>query len=219
MPEIPVSWATRTKKTKQNKTKKQQKTKQNKNKKQKQKQSPVGYARDKAKYAQYFKGNKILPISELVEAVQPKTIYFIVTDLKTRRLAGIKKDTFEELLKAAGIPAKYFCRSSFDTWNVLLSTEELAAKLPGSNISSKFFRLQPEYKGQGRIRVTVCNVPIQLNGDVLTAYSGVEDITTSKSFCGTAHGDYLVTMCLDRVRVSGHPPCYKIRGSNHDGGR
>ena len=84
----------------------------------------------------------------------------------------------------------------------MLPSEELATKLTGSNISSKHFRLQPEYKGQRKIKVTVCNVPIKLNGDVLTAYlseyGGVEDIITSKSASGTAHGDYFVNMCLDR---------------------
>ena len=48
----------------------------------------------------------------------------------------------------------------------------------------------------------MCNVPIQLNGDILTTYlndyGGANDITTSKSSSGTAHGDYFVTMCLDR---------------------
>ena len=79
--------------------------------------------------------------------VQPKILSFIITDLKTRRLAGIKKETFEELLKTSGIPARYFCRRSFATWDVLLPTEDLAKKLAGSNISPKYYRLQPEYKG------------------------------------------------------------------------
>ena len=166
------------------------------------KKSPEDYAKDRIKYAQYFQGNKILSISELVEAVQPKMISFIVTDMKTRRLTGFKKDTFEELSKAAGIPAGYFCRRSFATWDVLLPSEELATRLVRSNISSKHFRLQPEYKVQRIIKVTVCNVPIQLNGDVLAAYiseyGGVWDIITSKSASGIAHGDYFVAMCLDR---------------------
>ena len=105
MPEILVSWSAQIKK-----------------------RSPGDYAKDRAKYAQYFQGNKILPIPELVETVQPKTISFIVTDLKTRRLASIEEDTFEELLKAAGIPARYFCRRSFATLDVLLPSEELAKK-------------------------------------------------------------------------------------------
>ena len=44
----------------------------------------------------------------------------------------------------------------------------------------------------------VCNVPIQLNGEVLAAYlsryGDIKDITTN----GTAHGDCFVTMCLNR---------------------
>ena len=97
------------------------------------------------KYAQYFKGNRILPIPELVEAVQPKTLSLIVSDIKTRRLAGLKKEKFEEILKAAGIPARCFCRRSFATWGVLLPSQELAAGLAsGSCVSTKQYRLQPE---------------------------------------------------------------------------
>ena len=52
------------------------------------------------------------------------------------------------------------------------------------------------------IRVTVCNVPIQLNGDVLVTYlskyGSVEAVTPMKSFYGTAHGDYILTACVDR---------------------
>ena len=94
------------------------------------------YKKDRAeKYAQYFKGNQILPIPELVEAVQPKTLSLIVTDIKTRKLAGLKKekDKFEELLKVAGIPARYFCRHSFATWDIQLPSQELATKLAGNH--------------------------------------------------------------------------------------
>ena len=126
----------------------------------------------------------------------------MVTDQKTRRLAGLRKDTFEEILKAARIPAKYYCRRSFATWVVLLTSEELATKLAGDNITTKHFQLQPEYLGQRRIKVTVCNVPIQLNGEVLAAYlcehGEMEDIIKAKSPNETVHGDYFFTMCLNR---------------------
>ena len=71
--EIPVSWSAKTKKM-----------------------SPEDYANNRAKYTQYFKGNRILPIPELVEAVQPKTISFIITDpVKhfTQTLIAIKNET------------------------------------------------------------------------------------------------------------------------------
>ena len=132
-----------------------------------------------------------------------------MTDLKTRRLAGIKKETFEDLLKAAGVPAKYYCRRSFATWDVLLPSEDLATKLAGDNITSKYFRLQPEYMGRRKIKITVCNVPIQLNEDVLAVYLSIygdtEDIVKAKSANGTAYGDYIFTMCLDRGGVTAIP--------------
>ena len=167
-----------------------------------QKKCPKDYTKIKEKYEKYFQGNRILPIPKLVHEVQPKIISFVVTDLKMRRLAGIKKDTFEDLLKAAGIPAKYYCRRSFATWDVLLPSEDLAAKLAGDSITSKYFRLQPEYMGKQRIKITICNVPIQLNEEVLAAfltiYGDIENIEKAKSMNGTAHGDYILTTCLDR---------------------
>ncbi len=75
-----------------------------------------------------------------MQEVQPKIVSFVVTDLKTRRLTGLRKDTFEEILKSAEIPAKYNCRRSFATWDVLLPSEELAIKLAGYNITTKHFR-------------------------------------------------------------------------------
>ena len=59
------------------------------------KKKPSDYARDRAeKYANYFKEGEILLIPELVEAVEPKTLSFVVTDLNTKRLAGLKKRNF-----------------------------------------------------------------------------------------------------------------------------
>ena len=118
VPSMPVSWSTQVNK-----------------------KTPQDYKKDRTEeYAQYFQGNRILPILELVEAVQPKTLSLIVTDIKTRRLAGLKKEKFEELLKAAGIPARYFCRRSFAIWDILLPSQELAMKLAGnSSITTKYY--------------------------------------------------------------------------------
>ena len=117
-----------------------------------QKKTQLDYNICREKYEKYFEGNRIHPIPELIKEVEPKTISFVVTDLRTRRLAGIKKYVFEDLLRAADIPAKYYCRRSFATWDVLLPSEEQAAKLAGGNITSKYFWLQPEYMGRRRIK-------------------------------------------------------------------
>ena len=177
------------------------------------KKSPCDYAIDRVeKYEKYFKDWEILPIPELVEAVEPKTLSFVVTDIKTKRLAGLKKETFEDLLKTANIPGKYFCRRSFAIWDVLLPSEEVAKSLADGNITTRCFRLKPEYRGKRRIRVTVCNVSMQLSGDVLAAYlsiyGGVEQVTQVTSTRGTAYGDYVFVMCLDR---GGNKIPHKIR--------
>ena len=48
----------------------------------------------------------------------------------------------------------------------------------------------------------MCNVPTQINVDVLAAYlsehGDVEEIIKANSTNGTAHGDYFLTMCLNR---------------------
>ena len=105
---------------------------------QKQKKKTEDYENDiKNKYAKYFKDGEILLMPELVQAVEPKTISFVITDIKTRRLANVNKEKIEETLKSAGIPGKYICRRSFATWDVLLPTEELAKKLATNNINTK----------------------------------------------------------------------------------
>ena len=186
---------------------------------QKKKKSPEDHENDRVtKYAKYFKENEILPIPELVEAVKPKTLSFVVTDLRTRRLAGLKKESFEELLKTAGIPGKYFYRRSFSTWDVLLPSEEIAKKLAISIIITKYFRLQPEYRGRRRIKVTICKVSMQLNGDIITAnlssYDGVEDYIEIMSPHGTAYSDFSFTMILNRGGFNAIPHIISYRHNN-----
>ena len=115
---------------------------------------------------------------------------------------GLKKETFEELLRKANIPCQYFCRKSFATWDVLLPTEEQAAKLAANNITTKYFRLEPEYRGTRKLRVTICNVPAHITGEVLAAYLSsygqVEEYNLLRSPAGTAYGDYAFRLCLTR---------------------
>ena len=63
----------------------------------------------------------------------------------------------------------------------------------------RYFQLQPEYRGKQTI---TCNIQIQLNGNVLTAYlskyGSVEAVTPLKASDRTAHGDYIITVCLDK---------------------
>ena len=168
-----------------------------------QQRGPEEYEKDRVgRFAKYFKGNEILPIPEIADKITPRVLSLVVSDLKTKRLVGLTKDVFEELLRKAGIPCQYFCRKSFATWDVLLPTEKQAAKTAESDIITKHFRLQPEYKGTRRLRVTVCNVPAIITGEVLAAYLSafghVEEFNLLRSPAGTAYGDYAFRLCLSR---------------------
>ena len=168
-----------------------------------QQRGPEEYEKDRVgRFAKYFKGNEILPIPEIADKITPRVLSLVVSDLKTKRLVGLNKEVFEELLRKAGLPCQYFCRKSFATWDVLLPTEEQAAKTAESDIITKHFRLQPEYKGTRRLRVTVCNVPVIITGEVLaaylSAYGHVEEFNLLRSPAGTAYGDYAFRLCLTR---------------------
>ena len=85
---------------------------------------PEDYERDRmGKYADFFIGNEILPIPEIMDKIEPQIISFVVTDLKTRRLVGLKRENFEEVLRTSGVPCQYFGRKSFATWDVLMPTK------------------------------------------------------------------------------------------------
>ena len=168
-----------------------------------QQRGPDEYEKDRVgRFAKYFKGNEILPIPEIADKIIPRVLSLVVSDLKTKRLVGLTKEVFEELLRKAGIPCQYFCRKSFATWDVLLPTEKQAAKTAETDIITKHFRLQPEYKGTHRLRVTVCNVPAIITGEVLaaylSAYGHVEEFSLLRSPAGTAYGDYAFRLCLTR---------------------
>ena len=74
-----------------------------------QQRGPADFERDRVgRYAKYFKGNEILPIPELVEKLTPRILSLVVSDLKTKKLVGLNKDIFEELVRKAGIHANTF---------------------------------------------------------------------------------------------------------------
>ena len=148
------------------------------------------------------KAMRFCPFWKSFKKIEPRIVSLVVTDFKSRRLVGLKKEGFEDLLRKAGVPCQYFGRKSFATWDVLLPSSDQVAKVASSNINTKFFRLQPEYLGTRRIRVTVCNVPAFITGEVLAAflstYGRVEEINLLRSAAGTAYRDYVFRMCLTR---------------------
>ena len=152
------------------------------------------------KYARYFQGNTILPIPKLTQTLEPRTVSYVVTDLRSKRLASLKRENFEGLLCAKGVPCKHYCRRSFGTWDVLLPTEEKAKKLAGRNVVTKLFQLQLEYMGTRRMKVTIC---IRVELLFLSTYGRVEEACPLlKSNKGTIFRSYSFLICLKKEGFS-----------------
>ena len=80
--------------------------------------------------------------------------------------------------------------------------------LAQGNIMTKHFKLQPEYMGMRKIKVTVSNVPISLLGYVLTflsKYSRVEDFDEVQSTVGSVVRDSAFLMCLESGALTRSP--------------
>ena len=74
-----------------------------------QQKNPEEYEKDRVgKYAQYFKGDEILPIPEILEKLEPRILSLVVTDLKTRRLVGLKKKALKTSFGKQAFPVNTF---------------------------------------------------------------------------------------------------------------
>ena len=64
-------------------------------------------------------------------------------------------------------------------------------------------------------------IPNQINGDALAAYFSkygcVETVTPLKSSDGTAHGDYILMVCLDKKGFLGIPPYHFLWATINNG--
>ena len=105
-------------------------------------------------------------------------------------------------MKTSRVPCQYFCRRNNVIWDILLSTEEVAAKLASKNIITKIYQLQPEYMDMRRIKVVIHNAPVNLPGDnlafFLSTYGQVEEIIPLRGGTKMTNGDYAFILCLKR---------------------
>ena len=101
------------------------------------------------------------------------------------------------------LPAK-FCHMGYPA-----ALRRADGKAGWQQYNNKYFRLQPEFRRRRHIEVTVCNVPLQLDGDVLAAYTSaygsVEETTSIRSVDGTAHGNNVFNICMNRENSQAVP--------------
>lgn len=90
-------------------------------------------------------------IPEALKAVNRRTISLLTTDVKSRKLIGVIRETREEALKCLNI-GNVLARRLNATWNIVLPTDQEARLMGRSRLMSKSVRLQTEklvHVGQG----------------------------------------------------------------------
>lgn len=68
----------------------------------------------------------LLTVSSAQEAVATKTISLLTTDVKTRKLVGVSRETIEEALTSLNIGASVLTKQSNTMSDILLASEEVA---------------------------------------------------------------------------------------------
>ena len=80
-------------------------------------------------FGDYVKGNKIIPRSEEEDRIKNRTISVVTFSQKTKKMAQVAKETFEESLKSLALPVLMYTRRSFATWDLVMKSKEDAEKV------------------------------------------------------------------------------------------
>ena len=154
------------------------------------------------KYQKFINGNELLAVPDVLEDMEPRTLSFVTFEAGSKKLVGITKENFEEALIAHKVPARYYYRRSFATWDVLLPSKEVAEKLCRTDLRTARLRLQPEYMGRRVLKIRINNVPPQIEEDhlgaFLAAYGTVESATTVRGKMGVPVGEHIFMVSLHR---------------------
>lgn len=109
----------------------------------------------------------------------------LTMDFKTHKLIGVNREIMEEALKSLNIGAKVLAQHSNAMWDVLLQTEDAAILLEGSILTMKTARLQTEYMGQRKTKVTLHGVPAFISenhlGFFFSKFEEVAEVMAVKS--------------------------------------
>lgn len=127
----------------------------------------------KEKYEHFIDGKELLPVPARMGTGNRRTISLLTTHIKTHKFIGINRKILEEALKSLKIGSKILARRSNATWDILLATENAAKDLAGSILIIKAVRLQTEYLGTRKPKVTLYSVTLYISVDHLGLFCPV----------------------------------------------
>lgn len=119
--------------------------------------------------------------------------------VKTWKLIGVSSESMEIALKSLQITSKVLTRRTNALWDLLLSTEQQAKELAGSILNTKHFRLQTEYMGSRRTKVTIHGVPVDIPEDRMgTFFAKYGEVNALISKAAIAKDDLEVQVTVSR---------------------
>lgn len=108
----------------------------------------------------------------------------------------------EEALKSLKIAPKLLARVSRAKWEILLGSEEEAKSLAGNTLTTRSLRLQTEYLGTRKTKITVHGVPADISddrmGSFFSKFGQVEEVSAIMGKTGIATGDMVLQVILNR---------------------
>lgn len=120
-----------------------------------------------------------------------------------------------EVLKTLKIYPKVLARRTNALWDILLPTEQDAKQLAGNVLVSKNLKLQTEYLGTRRTKITIHCVPIDISEDWMGAFFAkfgkVEEVKALVDKSGILTGDVEVQVTLDRNSFKQIPNTFACR--------
>lgn len=113
----------------------------------------------------FITDNELILMPLLMEAVNTRTISLLTMDIKSRRFMNINRKGMEEALKSLNIGAEVLDRKSNTRWDILPATEDATKSMAGNILTTKSVRLQTEYMGTRKTKVTMHNIPLYIMED------------------------------------------------------
>lgn len=111
---------------------------------------------------------ELLATPLFLEAVSHKTISLLTTYVRTRSI-GVGRETVEHVLKSLSVSQRIMAYE-YAIKDILLATSYEAKVLAGSIPTTKSVRLQTEYLGTRKTRVTLLRVPLIIEEGYLGAF-------------------------------------------------
>lgn len=136
----------------------------------------------------------------MLDAANTRIISLLTTNVKAQKFIRVSRETMEEALKSLNIVPKVKARRSNAMWDILQATEQEAKQLARSILKSKAVRLQTEYMGTRKSKITIHRVPIDISKDRMGAffskYGQVDDVSTVISKSSIVIGDFVLQVTL-----------------------